>query len=389
MKLSEKLVKISASPTLALNSKAKALSAGGVDVVNFTAGEPDFDTPDNIKQAAIEAIKSGFTKYTPAVGTPELREAISKKLKEENGLDYPAAQIVVNCGGKHSLYNIFQAICNPGDEVIIPSPYWVTYPEQVKLADAKSVFVETEEKNGFKLLASDVEEKVTDKTRVILLNSPSNPTGAVIDKKELKQIASIAVDKDITVISDEIYEHLVYEGEHVSIANLGDEIKERTIIANGASKSYSMTGWRIGWAAGPLDVMKVITNFQSHTTSNPTSIAQKAYLEAIRGPQDSVKNMAAEFKKRRDMIVERLNGIPGISCVKPQGSFYVFPNVSGCFKGDIQNSMDFSMALLDKARVAVVPGSAFGGEGHVRMSYACSMETIEKGLDRIEGFVSK
>jgi aspartate aminotransferase len=387
MSLSRKLSRISASPTLALNAKAKELSAGGVDVVNFTAGEPDFDTPGNIKRAAIQAVRSGFTKYTAAPGMPELRNAIAKKLRDENGLDYSGDQIVVSCGGKHSLYNAFQALCNPGDEVIIPTPFWVSYSEQVKLCEAEPVFVETKEENGFKLLAEDVADHVTAKTKVILLNSPCNPTGAVIDKEELKKIASIAVENDVYVISDEIYEHLVYEGMHVSIASFGDDIKERTIIINGASKAYSMTGWRIGWAAGPANVMKMIGNFQSHTTSNPTSISQSAYLAALKGSQDSVAMMRNEFKKRRDRIVERLNGIRGMSCVKPQGSFYIFPNVSGCFGKGITNSMDFSMALLDKARVAVVPGSAFGGEGHVRMSYACSTETIEKGVERIEEFV--
>ena len=389
MPLSKKLSRISASPTLALNAKAKELSAKGIDVVNFTAGEPDFDTPDFIKAAAIEAIKSGFTKYTAAPGMPELREAIAKKLKDENGLDYPSSQIVVSCGGKHSLYNVFQALCNPGDEVIIPTPFWVSYSEQVKLCEAKSVFVETKEDNGFKLLAEDIEKRVTPKTKVILLNSPSNPTGAVIDRGELKKIASIAVENDVYVVSDEIYEYLVYDGEHVSIAGFGDDIKERTITINGASKAYSMTGWRIGWAAGPADVMKMIGNFQSHTTSNPTSISQKAYLAALNGSHDSINKMRDEFRKRRDLIVRRLNDAGPISCTMPHGSFYVFPNVSGCFSGGIKDSMEFSMRLLDKSRVAVVPGSAFGGEGHVRISYACSTETIEKGIDRIEEFLGK
>jgi aspartate aminotransferase len=387
--LSGRLSKISASPTLALNAKAKEMSAKGVDVVNFTAGEPDFDTPENVKEAAISAIKSGFTKYTDAKGFPGLREAIAKKLKAENGLDYASEQIVVSCGGKHSIYNALQALCNPGDEVIIPSPFWVSYSEQVKLCEARPVFVETSEENGFRLLAEDLKKKVSGKTKVILINSPSNPTGAVIDKDELKKIASIAVNNDIFVISDEIYEHLIYDGEHVSIASLDNGLKDLTIIINGASKAYSMTGWRIGWAAGPPAVMKMIGNFQSHTTSNPTSISQKAYLAGLTGPQDSVKKMVSEFKRRRDLIVKSLNGIPGISCTEPQGSFYVFPNVSGCFKGGIKNSMDFSMQLLDQEKVAVVPGSAFGSDSNVRISYACSTGTIEKGIDRIKEFVGK
>jgi len=389
MSLSRKMSNISASPTLALNAKVKELSAKGVDVVNFTAGEPDFATPANIKLAAISAIKSGFTKYTAATGMPELRATIAKKLKVENGLHYAPEQIVVSCGGKHSLYNAMQALCNPGDEVIIPSPYWVSYPEQVKLCDAKPVFVKTSEENGFRLLVSDIEKGVSGKTKIILLNSPGNPTGAVYDRDELKKIASIAVDNDIFVISDEIYEHIVYEGEHVSIASLGADIKEKTITINGASKSYSMTGWRIGWAAGPLAVMKMVGNFQSHTTSNPTSISQKAYLAALTGEQDSVRSMVKEFKKRRDLIVERLNEIHPIICTKPQGAFYVFPNVAGCFKGEIKNSLDFSVQLLEHGRVSVVPGSAFGAENYVRMSYACSTETIEKGMDRIEEFLRK
>ncbi|MBN2330335.1 MAG: pyridoxal phosphate-dependent aminotransferase [Candidatus Aenigmarchaeota archaeon] len=389
MSLSKKLSEIAASPTLALNSKAKDLSAKGVDVVNFTAGEPDFDTPDFIKEAAMEAIRSGFTKYTAAPGMPELREAIAKKLRHENGLDYPGSQIVVSCGGKHSLYNVFQALCNPGDEVIVPTPFWVSYSEQVKLCSSKPVFVGTREENGFRLLAEDLEKRVSSKTKAILLNSPCNPTGAVIDRKELKKIASIAVENGIYVVSDEIYEYLVYEGEHVSIASLGDEIRERTITVNGASKAYSMTGWRIGWAAGPADVMKMIGNFQSHTTSNPASISQKAYLAALNGPRDSIHRMRDEFRKRRDLIVTRLNEARPISCIKPHGSFYVFPNVSACLTGGIRDSMSFSRKLLEEARVAVVPGSAFGGEGHVRISYACSKETIEKGIDRIVDFLKK
>jgi len=389
MSLSSKITNIAESPTLALDAETKKLKSRGIDVVNFSAGEPDFDTPENVKKAAIDAINSGFTKYTPVSGIPELREAIAGKLKSENGLDYSPDQIIVSCGGKHSLYNIFQALCNPGDEAIIPAPYWVTYPEQAKLADSKPVFVETKEENGFKLLAADVEGKITEKTKVILLNSPCNPTGAVCDKDELKKIASIAVENDTFVISDEIYEHLVYEGEHVSIAGFGDEIKERTVIVNGASKAYSMTGWRIGWAAGPSEIVKAMSDFQSHTTSNPNSIAQKAYLEGLTGSQEYIRGMVSEFRKRRDLIVRKLNEIEGISCIEPQGAFYVFPNVSGCLKGEIKNSTDFSIQLLEKARVAAVPGSAFGAEGHVRISYACSKENIEKGLERIEEFVTK
>jgi len=389
MSLSLKISSIAESPTLGLNAKVKELASSGVDVTNFTVGEPDFDTPDNVKRAAIDAIKAGFTKYTPVSGIPELRKAIAAKLKAENGADYSPDQIIVSCGGKHSLYNAFQALCNPGDEVIIPAPYWVTYPEQVKMADAKPVFARTKERNGFRLLAKDIEEKLTKSTKAVVLNSPNNPTGAVYEKSELKKIASIAVDNDLYVISDEVYECLVFEGRNTSIASLGEDIKARTVIVNAASKTYSMTGWRIGWAAGPPDVVKAMSNLQSHMTSNPNSIAQKAYLAGLTGSQESVKRMAAEFRKRRDLVVKRLNGITGVCCARPQGAFYAFPNVTGCFRGSIRNSMEFSMNLLEKARVAVVPGVDFGAEGHVRISYACSMETIEKGMDRLEDFVRK
>jgi aspartate aminotransferase len=382
MPVSARIGGISESPTLALNAKAKELKSKGVDVVNFTAGEPDFDTPDNIKHAAIKAIKDGFTKYTPPAGTPELRKAIADKLKRENGLDYGPNQIIVSCGGKHSLYNAVMTVCNPGDEVIIPSPYWVTYPEQVKLAGGEPVIAKTSGE-GFRLLAKDIEGKLTRRTKAIILNSPNNPTGAVYEKSELKKIASIAAEKDIYVISDEIYEHLIYEGEHVSIASLGPGIKEKTIIINGAAKSYAMTGWRIGWAAGPEDIVKGMTKLQSQTTSNPTSNAQMAYLEALRGDQSSVHKMREAFRKRRDLIVGKLNEIDGISCPKPGGSFYVFPDVSGLSR----DSMGFSDRLLENAKVAVVPGLAFGAEGHVRMSYACSEETINKGIERIRDFV--
>lgn len=389
MELSERLMKISESATLALNAKAKTLTSKGNKVFNFTAGEPDFPTPKNIRNAAIEAINKGYTKYTPAAGIPELRTAISEKLARENKLEYEPGQIAVSCGGKHSLYNIIQSVCNPGDEAIIPSPFWVSYTEQVKLADSKPVLVETREEDEFKLIAEDLEKLVSEKTKLIILNSPNNPTGAVFNKEELKKIASIAIENDIFIISDEIYEHLVYEGDCVSIASLGDEIKERTIICNGASKSYAMTGWRQGWAAGPSEIIKLISNFQSQTTSSPTSISQYAYLAALEGNQDSVKLMADEFRKRRDFIVKRMNEIDGVSCLKPQGAFYIFPNISRIFKKNIWNSLDFSMQLLEKERTAVVPGSAFGREGNIRMSYANSMETLEKGTDKIEEFIKK
>ncbi len=383
MSVSSRIMDISESPTLSLNTKAKELKLAGADVVNFTAGEPDFDTPDNIKKAAIGAINSGFTKYTAPAGTPELRKAVSEKLKRENGLDYGPGEIIVSCGGKHVLHNVMMALCNTGDEIIIPSPYWVSYPEQVKLAGGKPVIVETSKEEGFKLKASSIEECVTSKTRAIVINSPNNPTGAVYEKEELMKIADIATKNGIYVISDEIYEHLSYEEKPFSIASLGG-MKERVIIANGAAKTYAMTGWRIGWAAGPRDVIKAMVKLQSHTTSNPTSIAQVAYMEALQGSQDAVKMMVSEFRKRRDIMVKGLNEIPGISCQVPGGSFYVFPGISGVSK----NSMEFSKKLLDKEKVAVVPGVAFGCDGHIRMSYACSEETIRKGLERIMRFAS-
>ena len=387
--VSRRAAAIRESPTLGLNARVKAMQAAGKRVVNFTVGEPDFRTPDNVGKAAAEAIRAGFTKYTAVAGIPELRKAISRKLLEENGLEFGPEEIIVSCGGKHSLYNAFQALCDPGDEVIIPAPYWVTYPEQVRLAGAKPVFVQTREKDGFRLLARDVEEKASKKTKAILLNTPNNPTGAVYGKAELEKIASVAAGCDAYVISDEIYEHLVYGERHVSIASLGTDIRKRTIIVNGASKSYAMTGWRIGWAAGPPDVVKAMCSLQSHMTSNADSVAQKAYLEALTGGQESVARMAAEFRKRRDFIVRGLNGIPGMRCPEPGGAFYAFPNVSGCFVKGIGDSMDFAERLLNEAGVAVVPGSDFGTEGHVRISYACSMDEIREGLARMAAFAGR
>ena len=387
MQISSRIAAVAESPTLALNAKAMELKSKGVDVVNFTVGEPDFDTPENVKQAAIDAIRSGFTKYTPVAGIPELRKAIAQKLKAENFLEYTPEQVIVSCGGKHALFNAFQALCNPNDEVIIPAPYWVTYPEQVKLAGAKPVFARTDASNGFRLKAEDIDRCVTTKTKAVIVNSPNNPTGAVYEAKELKKIASLAAEDGFYIISDEIYEHLVYDGGHASAAGFGKDARERTIIINGASKTYAMTGWRIGWAAGPLDVVKAMCRLQSQVTSNANSIAQKAYLEALTGTKEPLRAMAAEFRRRRDMLIKGLNAIDGITCAKPNGAFYAFPSIAGCLKGSIRNSMDFSMELLDKARVAVVPGSEFGAEGHIRISYACSTDAIAEGLKRIAEFV--
>ena len=394
MGIAKRAQSIKPSPTLATAAKAKAMKAQGIDVVDFGVGEPDFDTPENVKQAGIKAIQSGFTKYTPAGGTDELKEAVIEKFKRDNNLTYEKSQILISCGAKHSLYNIAEALFDPGDEVIIPSPYWVSYPDQVLLNDATPVIVETTEAEGFKLSAQKLEKAITKKTKALVLNSPSNPTGLAYDRKTLEEIAAIAVKHGIYVISDEIYEKLLYDGfTHFSIASLNPEIKGLTIVVNGVSKSHAMTGWRIGYAAGPKEVMTAMANIQSQSTSNPCSISQKAALEALQGPQDFIKTMNVEFDKRRKYMVERLNRIPGISCLMPVGAFYAFPNVAGLYGKSIQgktikNSSDFASYLLEEAKVALVSGDAFGADPYIRLSYATSMENIQKGLDRIEKAVS-
>lgn len=387
--IAERARKVKPSPTLAVDSKAKELKSKGFDVVNFGVGEPDFDTPEHIKEAAIKAIKDGFTKYTPVGGIDELKEAIIEKLEIENGLKYSKENILVSCGAKHSLYNIAQALFGPGDEVIIPAPYWVSYPDQVLINDAKPVIVETYEEDNFMLRPEILESKITDKTKALILNYPSNPTGFIYSKEVLERIAEIVLKHNIYVISDEIYEKLIYDGQkHISIASLDDEIKEKTIVVNGLSKAYAMTGWRIGYAAGPVEIIKTMTNIQSQSTSNPTSIAQKAAVAALRGPQDCVEKMRREFEKRRNYLVEALNKINGISCKMPNGAFYVFPNIKSILGKNTDNfkinsSMDLSIYLLEKALVALVPGSAFGAEGYIRISYATSMENLSKGVERI------
>mgnify|MGYP001575660473 FL=1 len=394
MRLSKKTYSVKPSPTLAIDAKAKSLKASGVDVISFGVGEPDFDTPENIKEAAIKAIRSGFTKYTPVGGTDELKTAIIEKLKKDNGLIYEKNEIIVSCGAKHCLYNIAEALYDVGDEVILPAPYWVSYPDQIVLNGAVPVTVKTEEGNSFKIKPEILEAHLSKKTKALILNSPSNPTGLAYDRKSLEAIAEIAVKHDFYIISDEIYEKLIYDGfEHVSIASLSDEIKQRTLVVNGISKSYAMTGWRIGFAAGPKDIINAMTNIQSQSTSNPTSISQKAAVEALTGTQDFILKMVSEFDKRRKYMVERLNMIKGVSCIKPVGAFYAFPNVSSyygrSFKGNsIKSSMDLSAYLLDEAKVAVVPGAAFGDDRYIRLSYATSMENIQKGLDRIESALS-
>ena len=395
MNLSRKGLSISPSATLAIDSKAKKLKAEGIDVVGFGAGEPDFDTPVHIKQAAIAAIEAGFTKYTPASGTMTLKEAICAKFKKDNGLDYAPANIVISNVAKHSLVNVFQAICNPGDEVIIPAPFWVSYPEMVKLADGVPVIVYTTEEQGFKFTVDQIRQAVTAKTKAIILNSPSNPTGMVYTREELAELADLAVEKGFYVVSDEIYEKLIYDGKtHVSIASINEKIKAQTIIVNGVSKTYAMTGWRIGYTASTPEIAKIMSNVQSHATSNPNSIAQKAAEAAISGPQDMVATMVAAFASRRDYMVKRINSMPGLSCVNPNGAFYVMMNISQLMGKElaglkIQSSDDFANVLLEKANVALVPGSGFGIDTHVRLSYATSQENITKGLDRIEQFLKQ
>ncbi|UCD35754.1 MAG: pyridoxal phosphate-dependent aminotransferase [Nitrospiraceae bacterium] len=390
MRLADRTKAIKPSPTLAMNAKAKALKDAGEDITNFGVGEPDFDTPNNIKEAAIRAIRDGFTKYTAVDGIDELKAAIADKFRNDNGIDYTRDEIMVSCGAKHSLYNIAEALFGPGDEVIIPAPYWVTYPDQVLLNDAMPVVVETDEKNSFMIDPGLLRKKLTARTKALILNSPSNPTGLAYDRETLMSIAELAEEHDFYIISDEIYEKLVYDGfRHISIASLGEEAKQRTIVVNGLSKSHAMTGWRIGFTAGPRDITKAMTNIQSQSTSNPTSISQKAAVEALRGPQEFIGTMLAEFDRRRTYMVDRLNWIDGVTCKTPVGAFYAFPNVSSYFgrayKGRvIGNSLELSTYLLEEAKVALVPGSAFGDDKYIRLSYATSMESITRGLDRIE-----
>ncbi len=388
--VTKRVSKIKPSPTLAITAKAKSLRAQGVDVIGFGAGEPDFDTPAHIKEAAVKSLENGFTKYTAVGGIDALKDAIIAKLKWDNGLEYTRSQVLVSCGAKHSLYNAAVALFEEGDEVIIPAPYWVTYPDQVILCDAVPVVVKTTEETEFKATPDQLRAAITPKTRALVLNTPSNPTGAAYSRKELEAVAALALQHGFFVIADEIYEKLVYDGfEHVSIASLGPEIKALTLVVNGFSKSHSMTGWRLGYAAGPEEVISAMSKVQSQSTSNPTSFAQEAATVAYTGPQECVAEMVQEFDRRRHYICERLNAMDGIRCFKPQGAFYVFPNVSGLFGRKhndrvIAASSDFASFLLDEAKVAVVAGVGFGADDYVRISYATSMENIEKGMDRVE-----
>lgn len=392
--LSNKAKSISPSPTLAIDAKAKQMKSEGVDVIGFGAGEPDFDTPDHIKEAAIEAIRAGFTKYTPVPGSPDLQQAICKKLLEENGLSYQPGDIVVSNGAKHSLTNVFAALLNPGDEVIIPAPYWVSYSEIVKLNDGIPVIVQTQADNHFKITAQELENAITPKTKAILINSPNNPTGQVYTRAELQAVADVAVAHNLYVVSDEIYEKLIYgDYEHVSIASLGEQIKDLTIVINGVSKTYSMTGWRIGYTASRSDIAKIMSSVQSHATSNPNSIAQKAAVAAIAGSQDCVTEMKKAFTDRRNYMVQKIATIPGLACIEPTGAFYVFMDVSSLFgrrhqDKAINSSDDFAAILLENSQVAVVPGTGFGAPAYVRLSYALSMEQVQTGMERIEAFVN-
>lgn len=392
MDLADRVKQVKPSPTLAIDAKAKQMKAEGVDVIGFGAGEPDFDTPDHIKYAAVEAIERGMTKYTPVPGTLEARDSVIAKLKRDQNLDYARDQVIVSCGAKHTLYNIFQALVQDGDEVIIPAPYWVSYPPQVILAGAKPVIVASNETKGFVPTITDIEKAVTSKTKALIINSPCNPTGAGYHRGTLEKIASLAFEKDIYVISDEIYEKIVYDGfEFFSIAQIPG-MKERTVVVNGLSKAYSMTGWRIGYAAGPKELIAAMNKIQSQSTSNPVSFCMPAVQAALDGPQEFVSMMVSEFDKRRRYIVERLNKLDGVSCFTPKGAFYVFPNFSGLygrrFKGrPIKDSTGFADYLLDDAKVAIVPGIAFGADEFARLSYATSMQNIEKGLDRIEAAI--
>lgn len=393
MELSKKGQQISSSVTLAITAKAKKLKDDGVDIISFGAGEPDFNTPENIQNAAMEAIKTGFTKYTPASGTNELKTAICKKLLKDNNLEYTNSQIVISSGAKHSLYNALMSICNPYDEVICQAPYWVSYPELIKLADGVPVLVNTPEEDNFKYTKERLIAAITDKTKAIILNSPNNPTGVVYTIEEMSMIAELAEKYDFMIISDEIYEKLIYgEAKHHSIATLSESIKDRTIIINGMSKAYAMTGWRIGYTASNEKIAKIMANIQSHATSNPNSIAQYASVEALNGPQSDVEAMKAEFENRRDYMVNKINSINNISCKKPDGAFYVMINISK-LKGKtlhgfkINNSVDLCNALIEKACVAAIPGSAFGADDFIRLSYATSMKNIKTGLNRIEEFL--
>ena len=382
-KISPRAASLAPSLTLAIDSKAKAMKAAGEDVVGFGAGEPDFDTPQHIKDACAKALADGFTKYTPSSGIPELRQAVADKFARDNGLTYKPSQIIVSCGGKHSCYNVILATCAEGDEVIIPAPYWLSYPEMAKLAGATPVILSTSDKTEFKVTPEQLRAAITSRTRLFILNSPSNPTGSVYTPDEIKALGDICVEKGVLIMSDEIYEQLTYDGAtHKSVASFSQAHYDHTIIVHGLAKAWSMTGWRLGFLAAPEPIAKAIDAIQSHSTSNPTSFAQKGGVAALNGPQDHLKSWLAEYAKRRTYAWQKLNSIPGISCVNSKGAFYLFPNIS---KLGLK-SADFCARLLEQEKVAAVPGIAFGADDYLRISYATSLANIEKGLDRLEHF---
>ncbi|MFQ7596627.1 pyridoxal phosphate-dependent aminotransferase [uncultured Clostridium sp.] len=395
MELSRKAQAIEPSLTLAITAKAKEMKEKGIDVISFSAGEPDFNTPKNIINAAIKAMEDGNTKYTSVNGILQLREAICKKFKDDNGLEYNPSQIVVSTGAKQSLANTFLAILNPGDEVIVSTPYWVSYPELIKLADGKPVFVEGDEKSNYKFTKENLEKAVTAKTKAIVLNTPNNPTGTIYNKEELEVIADFAKKYNIIIISDEMYEKLIYDNEnHISIASLSKDAYERTIVINGLSKSYAMTGWRIGYCAASEKIAKLMISIQSHVTSNVCSITQYAALEALNGPQNEITKMINEFEKRRNYMINRIESIDNLSIVKPKGAFYIMINIENCLGKEINgkilnDSMEFCASLLENEKLAVIPGKAFGLNNYIRVSYATSMEAIKEGLNRIESFIKK
>jgi len=383
MELANRVSELTPSLTLAIDSKAKALRAEGVNIYSFGAGEPDFDTPEHIKAAAVEALGAGFTKYTPSSGIPELRAAISEKFKRDNGLDYKPSEIIVSNGAKQSCFNAILAVCGEGDEVIIPAPYWLSYPEMVRLAGAEPVIVQTTQENDWKMTAQQFEEAMSPRTKMIIINSPGNPTGSVYTREELRALVEVAADEEIIILSDEIYESLTYDGaEHVSVASITPEARDLTITVNGFSKAYAMTGWRIGYLGAPEPIAKAIDSLQSHSTSGPCSFAQKGALAAITGDQQCVADMCEEFNIRREYIYERLSAIPNVTAVKPKGAFYILANISKLG----MTSTNFADRLLSKANVAVVPGIAFGDDSVVRLSYATGLDVIKPGLDAFEEF---
>ena len=391
MKLSERVLRMSPSPTMAITSKAKELRAKGIDVIGFGAGEPDFDTPEHVKEAAKEAIDMGFTKYTPPAGIPELRQAVARKLKDENGIDYEPEEVVITDGAKQALFNLMLSVIDEGDEVIIPSPYWVTYPEQVKFAGGKPVFVETKEVKSFTLTVEDIEPAVTERTKLLILCTPHNPTGAVIPKEELERIGKFCAERGILIASDECYEKLTYDGfKHTSIASLSEEIKAITVTINALSKTFAMTGWRVGYAAGPKEIIDAMIKINSQSISNVNSIAQKAAVAALVKPKDFLNEWLEAYDERRRYMVEKLNEIPGVSCIMPRGAFYAFPNVKELIeKGRFKDDFELADYLLERAKIAVVPGTAFGAPGYLRLSYATSMENIVEGLKRFKEAVEE